>query len=433
MIGYTSGEARRILESFDDRYLLWYDTRRRVQRVHRKLRAQKTADLLDTIDMIELLMEKHQMTFYTNNNYQWQIFFPYMLVKPDVGDKILNRTTGEQYEILYIEELTPNFRRWNNLPHVKEPKRSTFTGVIVLKQGSVAPKDIDVLEFVDKKKNLINFFEWGSRRNASRPLGEGLDNSEAQSKFSPTITWTVKRVEPGSVGKRPFDDSKELKPRIREQFPDPERTYLIPSMDRQEGRMVQTIYPTGAQVTTGSWNALSTVQQKVSATTHTVTVWGQWFDNLVQFDCWSTNNQEANALIYWLEDFMDLYTRVLKINGVQEVLYWQRLQDQTIERWRSDIDNRTIQFFFRTERLRVEKSRNFRSYNLTVRIASDPGESLLTGEPTGITRYSGAYGSTSSNDYWDTFTGYQFTGVTSYQFTGLNQYLWGDLTIEQSQ
>lgn len=433
MIGYTNGENRKVLERFDDKYLQWFDTRRRVLRLHRKLRSQKTADLLDVVDMIELLIERHQMYFMINRSSPWKLFFPYMFIKPDVGEKIRNKTTGEEYEIIHVQELPANFRRFYFLPHIKEPKTDIFTGLIFLKQGISAPDEIDELEFVNKEKNLIQFFEWGSRRNAAIPLPDGLDNHERQAgRFLPTITWTVTKVEPGSIGGRPFDSAKELKPRVREQFPDPENTYLVPTYDQHVARMIQTVYPaTGDQLTTGTYNALTPLQQSQSISSHTITVYGQWFDNLVQFDCWSTNNQEANSLIYWFEDFMDLYTRVLKINGVQEVLYWQRFQDQVIERWRSDIDNRTVQYYFRTEKLRVERTRNFRAYTLNVRIASNAEEILLAGEPTGITTYTGVYGTTSSQNIWDTFTGYGFTGTTTYQFTGQNQYLWGSLTIEQ--
>lgn len=431
MAGYDHSQ-RRQLESFDDKYLEWYDSRRRIRRTSAKSRAQAGANLYDIVDMIEILLRSYQSKFSINNDYPWVLVFPYLFVKPDPGDKIINKTTNEEYTILAVEQLDHLNKRNVPYPLAKSPSRDSFSGRIVLREGQSAPTKYDKLEFKDSNKNYINFFEWGSRRDASKPVGSHADASEQQNgPFLPTITWHVKRVEPGTVGKKPFDPDKEVKPRIREQFPDPDRTYLIPTDDQINAGFLKSTYPIGTgwgdtgAIYTGftSYRILSETEQSPLLSTHTITVYGQYFDNIVQFDAWSDNNQEASALVAWFEDFMDLYTNVLRRNGVVEVLYWQRLVDEKIERWRNDIDNRTIQYYFRTEKLKVDRSSNFRKFDIRVIVSHDPSTTLLYGEPTGIGTTTGAWG------YGSTGVNYNFgSGV---YYTGDGTYNWGRLIIRE--
>jgi hypothetical protein len=375
--------------------------------------------------MIENLLVVHQSIFETNKNYRWMVTFPYLFIKPDIGDKVLNVTTNEVLTIEWVETLEPNEYRSFDGPFIKNNKPASFTGRVIFAEGTTVITDDHVLEFVNKKKNYINFFEWASRRHTSNPvsvIADGLDSQNGP--FKASITWNVKRVEPGSIGKHPFDPQKELKPRVRHSFPDPSRTYLHPTEAERNIALVGTNYATGQPIITGATSnyALQAGQNDPMSSTHTLTVYGQWFDNIIQYDCWSVDNQEANALVSWFEDFMDLYTKVLKQNGVNEVLYWQRSQDGTIDRWRSDIDNRSIQYYFRTEKLRVERSKNIQQITLRIN-ASLRGEALLFGEPSGISYYTGQYGLDASQSQFDYFTGITHTGSGAYR--------WGNTTIQE--
>jgi len=426
---YGNHPYEKSFDRFDKTYVEWYDTRHRVRRMSRRQRADGSADLLDLIDMTDILLESHQMSFDIDKNYAWSLFFPYMFLKPDVGDKILNTTSTETYTIRAVEEVPPNFRRPKWGPFNHEPKRDTFTGLIVFEPGVQDPKITDKLEFVDKEKNLIHFFEWGTSAHSKKPISGAEESQGEEGRFNPTITWSLKRSEPGTIGKRPFDPAKMAKATIREIFPDPQYSYLQKSDGEVQAHMEQNIYPTGTTLTTGSYRSLSPAEQDVRLITHSIEVRGQWFDNLVQFDCWSTSNQEANALIFWLEDFLELYTPVLKQNGIGEMLYWQRLQDQTIERWRNDIENRTLQYYFRTEKLRVRRLRNFRKFEFKVSIGTGDTDVRTYLEPTGISNTTGLYGVGASQIRYDYTTGVTAGGTGHY--TGDGSYLWGQLTIEE--
>ena len=98
-------------------------------------------------------------------------------------------------------------------------------------------------------------------------------------------------------------------------------------------------------------------------------VYGQWFESVVQFDVWAQTNERANVLLNWFEDFMDRYRWVLKWNGIQETFYWQRNEDALVSRWRNDIVHRTVEYYFRTDRIRAADIRRIISLSLVVDVA----------------------------------------------------------------
>ena len=133
--------------------------------------------------------------------------------------------------------------------------------------------------------------------------------------FQDTITWKVVRREVGVFTGTPFSEStnrKEIKPRIRE------RAKFDPS---KNNRLIDT--------------------------------YGQWYDNLVQFDVWAKTNEEAEVLIEWFEDFMDLYKFLFMKYGLENLIYWRRFEDQNIQRWANPLHVRSVQYYCRTEKLTI--------------------------------------------------------------------------------
>jgi hypothetical protein len=197
-----------------------------------------------------------------------------------VGDKVTNITDNKAY--LITEVLVPANRG----------------GTVRLNlQGAPVPVEGKVLKL--EEKNTVNFESSYSRYYQDKPITDWRD----------TIVFRVKRREPGTIGKHPFDPPTEIKPRIREYYPD-------------------TRHP-GCHVM----------------------VMGQWFDNLIQFDCWSKFGNAADELIEWFEDFMYKYTWVWKKNGVNEILYWMRLVDLESTKFRNDLSVRTVIYYFKTEKI----------------------------------------------------------------------------------
>lgn len=208
-----------------------------------------------------------------------------------VGDKIYNSTIKKMYIIAEVV--------------------GDRTNVISLNtQGALPPVSGDRLSLEDK--NTVNFVSAYSKYYQDRPVADWRD----------TIVFRVKRREPGTIGKHPFDPPTEIKPRIREyrvdnEFPD----------------------------------------------CHIV-VMGQWFDNLVQFDVWSKLNNTADSLIEWFEDFMYKYTWVWKKNGVNEILYYMRTIDEEVSKWRNDLAVRSVLYYFRTEKIVIIKEHDLKQIDL---------------------------------------------------------------------
>ena len=293
--------------------------------------ADRSANVQDIYDMIGKLLPKYQMYFTVSKKNPFLIVFPFMIVEPKFGDKIRNINTSEIYAVKYVPK-TPDNR---------------FYGAVLLETGITGPKGSDKLEFVNpdgigsETAKLVKFLH-------AYPDTSGIDMSDSSGDvgvsqaepFTPVISVELMRQEPGTVGKRPFDTMKEMKPRIREIYKHPD-----------------------------------------DPTNYSIQVRGQWYDNILRFTCYSATHFDAEKLIGWFNDFLYKYAWVLKKNGVQELLYWQRRSDQKVKMWRDDIVGYTVEWYFRTEEHTVEVTHNVTSINLDARIAwNDTAVSPPTGD-----------------------------------------------------
>jgi len=80
---------------------------------------------------------------------------------------------------------------------------------------------------------------------------------------------------------------------------------------------------------------------------------GYWYDNLIRFTCWARTNKQANTRACWLEDFMEDYTWWFRLQGVSRILFWGRGEDQTISVDNNKWYGRPLNYFVRTEKIRV--------------------------------------------------------------------------------
>ncbi|RKZ07408.1 hypothetical protein DRQ25_11675 [Candidatus Fermentibacteria bacterium] len=190
--------------------------------------------------------------------------------------------------------------------------------------GNVTPQLGDRFELADE--NMVNFVSAYPQVYAEPET------------WKDTITFKVDRREPGTIQSHPFDGRKEIKPRVRQIIVDPD-------------------YPD-----------------------FHVQILGQWFDNLLKFDCWSVTNRGADNLISWFEDFLFKYTWVWKKNGVQEILYMNRSMDEEVIKWRDDIVNRTLYYYFRTEKIILLREHDFTQFDIIASL----GSSIYDPTPSGI-------------------------------------------------
>ncbi len=280
-------ELNKKLETYDyEPYFLTNPARKDMRQ------SDRNASLLDITTYMYQSLVDFQGKWVATDRGDWYITMPNARYL-SASDTIKNITTGERYTIYEVLN-TDN----------KEIKLS----------GTTSPATDDVLELTDD--NLVNFVSGYSKEYKEKTVKTWVD----------TITFRVKRKEPGTIGKHPFDPPTEIKPRVRQYVIDPDYDDCH------------------------------------------VMVLGQWFDNLLQFDCWAKTNSRADDLIEWFEDFMYRYTWVWKKNGVNEILYWMRTQDEEVSKWRNDLSARTVLYYFKTEKIVTIREHDFKQLDLYIEV-----------------------------------------------------------------
>jgi hypothetical protein len=341
-----------ILEDFDELTLKYFNTSPIAQNIifnttdkkqylsSNRLKADRSANIQDLYDMISVLLEKYQMYFIPSAKNPFLLVFPFMLVAPKIGDKIRNLTTDDVYIVKYIPK----------------GKDNRFYGSVLLEIGKTKPLESHDLRFInadgigDTEKKLVDFYH-AYPLSAASPLEDNSgDRGVSQAEpFVPTVVVELRRQEPGTVGKRPFDMVKEAKPRIRETYKHPD-----------------------------------------DPVNYSIQVRGQWYDNILRFTCFDKTSFGAERLISWFNNFLYKYAWVIKINGIQEMLYWQRRADQNVQVWRNDIVGYPVEWYFRTEEHTIEVIHNITKIDISGRVAwnemavtppsgKNPGEDGLLG------------------------------------------------------
>jgi len=283
-----------------------------------------------------------------------------MYNRPFEGTKIKNNSTGEIYT---VDQIVTNREtgQWDGLVRLDltNPPRQF---------------ERDSLSFLDSN-NYVRFDHETPRALPNRVSANSEGELINAPPLVPTVTWNIERTEPGGYG-RPFDTRKEFKPRLRESVKDP----LKPG--------------------------------------YTVEIYGQSFDNVVQFDSWLNDPQSSERLYIWFEQFLKLYTWVFRKYGIQQMFFWQRLQDRTSTTWRQYYPVKTLQWYFRTETLEAVYQRDILNLDIRIDIV-DEGDLPGLNEGTRWIADQAVSGKLTPKKYHDLF--YR-SGV----------YLFGDITINQS-
>jgi hypothetical protein len=190
-----------------------------------------------------------------------------------------------------------------------------------------------------RAKSLLEFYDLvrQSISNAEKRAGVLEDNKIRFTEEEPdtnssteTITFSLMRREPGQFGQGPPFGAKHqnLRPMLREENTDP------------------------------------------SVPGYRFAVTGYWYDNLVRFTCWARTNKAANARAEWFENFMEEYTWFYRLQGVSRVIFWGRDADIV-----TDIDEnrwygRPINFFVKTEKIRVYSEKTLEEILVTLKTKS---------------------------------------------------------------
>lgn len=100
-------------------------------------------------------------------------------------------------------------------------------------------------------------------------------------------------------------------------------------------------------------------------------VLGYWHDNMVRFTCWARTNKAANQRAEWFEGLMEEYSWWFKAQGTDRVIFTGRSSDIVTEINGNKWYGRPIDYFVRTETLRIFKEKTIEEImvNLTTQIA----------------------------------------------------------------
>lgn len=162
---------------------------------------------------------------------------------------------------------------------------------------------------------------------------------------SKAITWGTIRKEPGTMSGKPFRGTQEIKPRIREFvaiFGDYAKQWIV-----------------GSNVSTLEGYGELTGFVKTSA---------QAFDNLVQYNIWARSNYEVEELTQWFEDYMETYRGMFREAGIVQMVFDRRVRDDTLVQMKNGYHVRSVLYYVRTERVRVESISPIKRIDLKINV-----------------------------------------------------------------
>jgi hypothetical protein len=299
--------------NFSDKYLEFFNPATKSLELRYKSQTEGNLTLTQTMDLIDDLLAKYQ-TYYTTSDYDKNlIFFPFMFIIPKEGDKLLNENTKEIYTVDQI---------------IRNPETNQWQGLVRLNLNS-KPNRIagENLTWITKDRYVK--FDHAYSTASPNEINANNSGDELNSPpMIPEISWFIQTKEPAGIGGSAFSPRKEYKSRLRDTVKDP--------------------------VVDG----------------YTVEIYGQWFDNIVQFDAWYANNRATENLAEWFEQFMRHHNWMLRKYGVNQSFFWKRIVDETKQQWRQPVWKRSIQYYFRTEQLEAVYQRDLLKLDFNIELAS---------------------------------------------------------------
>ena len=108
--------------------------------------------------------------------------------------------------------------------------------------------------------------------------------------------------------------------------------------------------------------------------------YGQFFDNSIEFIIWSLNNQNADRTAFWLEQTMNKWRWYFRANGIDQVLYQGRGEDNSITesltRYNSMIKDlkmvsRPLLYYVRTEDTYIVKEKELEQIFINISVSNN--------------------------------------------------------------
>lgn len=195
----------------------------------------------------------------------------------------------------------------------------------------------DRLKSPEPAKDINDFYELVSQAMRQYELQEGKAEDRLTiftEDFNPddyqgkTVAVSLRSRRPAVMGKTaPQGAPREVKPNIRDTFPDPD----VP------GHFIYEI--------------------------------GWMMDNYIRFVIWSQSNKEANQLALWFEDFMNCFLWYYRQQGINQLYFEEREEDfQVLER---RLVGRPLVYFVRTEKVTHVRERVLEELVVSLTVSTD--------------------------------------------------------------
>lgn len=167
---------------------------------------------------------------------------------------------------------------------------------------------------------------------------------------APHITWGVVRSEPGTFGGDPFRGTQEVKPRPREFL-----AIFNPNLKKHVSGLVK-----------------DTFVKQYGHLTKYLKIYGQAFDNLVQYNIWARSAWEAEELTEWFKDYMRVYTGMFREAGIVQMWFDRRVRDDTLVQIKNKFHLRSFLYYIRTERIDINSVLPIRRIETKIHVESLP-------------------------------------------------------------
>jgi hypothetical protein len=283
-------------------------------------RADRSVNIWQTLSMIKESLQQYQSFHQIPKKWEpYTVLFPYSRYL-DPGDTVINVTQSITYNVesvlwqVYNKlEGSASFRD-KEVYDLKSGEMWCYSGQKVVLSGSNAPDKHDLL--LIEPKELGEFSGQLIVGNLIDMLAAYPNQQQDADPWRDLITYRIIRRQLGG-GKQPFSGPIQYKPQLRATYTD------------------------------------------IQEPTKKFNVFSQWYDNDVQFDCWTKTSTEADQLMAYFDDFMRKHRWVWRRNGVVQILYGQQYRDTEVTKWRNDITERSVKYFIRTEYLDTEETTVF--------------------------------------------------------------------------
>ncbi len=100
---------------------------------------------------------------------------------------------------------------------------------------------------------------------------------------------------------------------------------------------------------------------------YVIVINGQIYQNEVRFDVWSTSNRQADIIADEFERFIKNYTGILMNRGIQQIIYSGMKTDEAVN-WRDTVTHRIITYELRTEEITVISSKTIEEINFNIEV-----------------------------------------------------------------